>query len=108
MYQTRRNERNFTGPLRRPKIERGQRVQTIRDGNTGRLKHIIHEEPTEQQVASLSWYVLHGIKPGTVISNRYKPVRNKILLKVEGEKIRLKKSNLSYSERVAVLDKLNG
>lgn len=106
MYQTRRSERNLTGPLRAPKAERGQYIQTIINKSTGELKHIIHERATKDQISMLKFIGRHNIGFGLRVMNGFKVPKNKMMLKVEGEKIRLKQSNLSSSERVKVLEAL--
>ena len=74
MYQKARNQRGFIPKQRTGKLQRGDRRQCVVDKNTGEVKLIVHEgKPFKNSGSSLAFMARHGIRPGTVIDNRFKP-----------------------------------
>ena len=65
-------------------------------------KAILHTKPFKHSGSSLAFMARHGIRPGTMIANGFKPPKG-VALKLEQSLIKNKQSNLSKKQREIVM-----
>jgi len=78
------------------KVTKRTRIQIV-DG-----KVLMHSVPFKNSGSSLAFMARHGIRPGTMIMNGFKPPRG-FALKLEKEKIRKGISTLTRKQREIVI-----
>jgi hypothetical protein len=103
MYQTARSQRAFLGKNGKGKLSRGSRRQIIFNPDTLEIKEIRHTGiPFKKSGSTIKFMARHGIRPGTVIANGFKPPKGHAL-KLERMKIASGTSTLSRRERELVM-----